>query len=90
MANLEPNLFGWQPGAPIFRSAGQTSFSGVFYACGFVGKRISVRCQFWELHSLVILESFVGFLQFIHIYIYIAYWVIIYHLPPLKGTRNSC
>ena len=22
--------------------------------------------------------------------IYIAYWVIIYHLPPVKGTRNSC
>ena len=23
-------------------------------------------------------------------HLYIAYWVIIYHLPPIKGTRNSC
>ena len=22
-------------------------------------------------------------------HLYIAYWVIIYHLPPIKGTRNS-
>ena len=23
-------------------------------------------------------------------HLYIAYWVTIYHLPPVKGTRNSC
>ena len=23
-------------------------------------------------------------------HLYIAYWVIIYHLPPIKGTKNSC
>ena len=23
-------------------------------------------------------------------HLYIAYWVIIYHLPPIQGTRNSC